>query len=1043
LLPAITGSEELRVPTVTINQAKAPGSFAWWVGDEGVKARVDLAKPKDEAPSTLSRQARSQSALEPGLLGLGAGFEQFGPDATLDKTGLISIATVNFATTNPDLPRIYFDDLTSGGVGLPVNVALGRFKTDLSILFDRSQQGKPYIAEYLGASGNNGLPSQTYTVSNAAKFYLSDTIRTRVATGTGPNWGILWNYARLWKNITNQQMPIILVSPALESDVRNFNWMPYTESGNVQFSRDRQHINSPLTPVVSQLQIGFRLKTSLIGTLNADPNLDRYQLQMQVKPVVGIWNPYNVPITATKYIFDWGIFPYLRYNSGDSAGNGKTLPDGSPSSANVWLRDQWKFQEGPVFGQTRLTLETDPVDLQPGEFRLFSASAAQGMVARNKLVSAWNEEGAYEIDLIKEDGTKVIIPGTWGTPGMPRYLWIGNMFLDDVQKTDVPTTVDRFPLILKPSATRTRGFMTFKATNDNGSISRCADIWNTGTSTDTFLVPERILSDLAADGTTTKPKYKITDLARPGGYQHLATWSFFLRTTTQMEDLNGNQRLRGWVDANPRSLSVNPRWEGTVASDGTRQGWNFTSALMGGAHGTGLPAKVVGDGGFGNRGLVAEGPHGSGNIEPQISTNLARYQGLGGASNTAVGGQPNVIIHDVPRSPLISIGQFQHAQLSRYSFEPGFVVGNSYADLKIPIDKTIANNFNGFTGHNISDISYEINKRLWDDFYFSTLGLDYQAAAGTTFDSVYGYAQSSFPLANPRLSFVPLPSDTSLDKVITDAGNKVPEAISARVRIGGAFNINSTSKTAWKAVLASMGASELPRIDPGNPAAVPVWEKPTGIRFNRFGHVATAQPFTKVTAGGDPAFWLGWRQMDADELDKLATAIVEEVKARGPFRSFAEFVNRNPSSTNIEHQRKGALQAAIDRTVNAVLPTSVSDKPAQKPSGTPFSNAVSGESQAVGHAAYLMQGDLLQSLGPILQARSDYFRIRTCGQAFAADGTTVLATAWCEAFVQRLPAYVDPSQPPETRAIDLNTVNKTLGRRFEIVSFRWLTRKEI
>ncbi len=1042
LLAAITGnadSRELRVPTVTVKQSNTAGSFAWWVGDEGVKARVDLARPKEEAPENLTRLARSQSALEPGLIALGAGFEKLGPDSVIEKTRLISMKSVSFAASNPELPRIHFDDLTSGGEGLAVNVAQGRLKTDLSILFDRSQQGKPFIAEYLGAQGNNGLPSQSYTVSDPAKFYLSDSLRTRLSSGTGPNWGILWNYARLWKNISNQQIPAILSDPMLETEVRKFDWMPYKQSGITAFSRDLQHTNSSVTPVLSHMQIGFRLKTKLIGAPNTNPKLDRYQLQMQVKPVVGIWNPYNVPISATKYIFDWGIFPWLRFATGTSMGTkDPNAIDATNGVAEVWLRDQLKFVEIPTMkGSTRLTMETEPVDLQPGEFRMFSVSAAEDMTRINKLNSAWNEDGAYEIDLIKSNNEKAIISGTL-TDGTPRYLWIGDMFLDDVQKGAAART--RFPDILTTNATH--GFFAFKASNNNGSITRFADIWNTGTGT--YLVPERILSGASATG-TTKAKYKIADLARPGGYEHLATWSFFLRTTTQMEDVNGNQRSRGWVDANSRALSVNPRWEGTVAGnvvDGARQGWNFTGAFMGGAHGTGLPAKAVGDGGFGNRGLVAEAREGSENIEPQIGS-VTRYQGLGGASNTAVGGQPNVIIHDVPRSPLVSIGQFQHAQLSRYSFEPDFVMGNSYADQKIPLDKITADNFNGFTGHNISDISYEINKRLWDDYYFSTLGLDDQTIAGNTFDSVHKYAQRPFPLANPRISFVPQSSDKSIDKLISDAGNKVPEVVSSRVRIGGAFNINSTSKTAWKAVLASMGASELPRIDPANPAAVPVWENPQGTRFSRFGHVATADAFTKAGSGADPAFWLGWREMDTDELDKLAGAIVEEVRARGPFRSLAEFVNRNPASSTIEHQRKGALQAAIDRTINAALPASVSDLPAQKPTG-PFSDAISGESQAVAHAGYLMQGDVLQSLGPILQARSDYFRIRTCGRAFAADGKTLLATVWCEAFVQRVPTYVDPADRPEIRAADLvSAANQQFGRRFELVSFRWLSPKEI
>ena len=69
--------------------------------------------------------------------------------------------------------------------------------------------------------------------------------------------------------------------------------------------------------------------------------------------------------------------------------------------------------------------------------------------------------------------------------------------------------------------------------------------------------------------------------------------------------------------------------------------------------------------------------------------------------------------------------------------------------------------------------------------------------------------------------------------------------------------------------------------------------------------------------------------------------------------------------------------------------------------------------------------------------------------------------AWCEAIVQRVPDYFDRSLPPESMAAAFeptpNTndptapgistqaqkLNKLYGRRFKVVSFRWLTRSDI
>ncbi len=88
---------------------------------------------------------------------------------------------------------------------------------------------------------------------------------------------------------------------------------------------------------------------------------------------------------------------------------------------------------------------------------------------------------------------------------------------------------------------------------------------------------------------------------------------------------------------------------------------------------------------------------------------------------------------------------------------------------------------------------------------------------------------------------------------------------------------------------------------------------------------------------------------------------------------------------------------------------------------------------------YLTQADVLSSLGPQLTARSDTFRIRTYGENVNPATRQIEGRAWCEAMVQRMPDYV-ATQAAEATATG---VNLTLGRRFQIVSFRWLTADEL
>lgn len=71
----------------------------------------------------------------------------------------------------------------------------------------------------------------------------------------------------------------------------------------------------------------------------------------------------------------------------------------------------------------------------------------------------------------------------------------------------------------------------------------------------------------------------------------------------------------------------------------------------------------------------------------------------------------------------------------------------------------------------------------------------------------------------------------------------------------------------------------------------------------------------------------------------------------------------------------------------------------------------------------ITQEDFIAALRPILAVRSDTFRIRAYGDTLDSVGhSEVVASAWCEAIVQRTP---DPAP-------------SGLGRRFIVTYFRWL-----
>jgi len=79
----------------------------------------------------------------------------------------------------------------------------------------------------------------------------------------------------------------------------------------------------------------------------------------------------------------------------------------------------------------------------------------------------------------------------------------------------------------------------------------------------------------------------------------------------------------------------------------------------------------------------------------------------------------------------------------------------------------------------------------------------------------------------------------------------------------------------------------------------------------------------------------------------------------------------------------------------------------------------------------------------MISARSDTFIIRTYGDAKEANGV-VKARAWCEAIVQRISEPMVPDAENLDTEPDITARPATVfGRKFKVISFRWLNQNEI
>jgi len=393
----------------------------------------------------------------------------------------------------------------------------------------------------------------------------------------------------------------------------------------------------------------------------------------------------------------------------------------------------------------------------------------------------------------------------------------------------------------------------------------------------------------------------------------------------------------------------------------------------------------------------------------------------------------DVPVFELPRAPLLSLGALQHLPLAG---QRPFAVGNPWAgDAEADAVKVT---------------------EFFDRFFFSGLVSGIVPSATSAGDLILPN-QLLKPLRKADQKKVTIDDVRALTNPPTPtdaAGNALPvppaNSYSSKFFLqGGAFNLNSTNTTAWVSVLrgvrfpAPQSFTYLNADAATGTAAddVTATVQSTDAQFFRFSQ--SAQETYKAEAGqaGDDGstaslanthlFRRGMRTLTAAQVASLATKIRDNVARKqttsGPFRSLEEFLSPNAlfgladADGNVGAARS-LLEAAIaDANLNldaAGLPLEFSSQ-------------------------FLTQADIMTALAPVLFPRSDTFIVRTYGEAVNPATNVTEGRAWCEAVVQRLPEYFDATQPPETAPSALNKLNTLYGRRFKVVSFRWLTRSDI
>ncbi|MEY3896382.1 MAG: hypothetical protein RLZZ214_1902, partial [Verrucomicrobiota bacterium] len=450
--------------------------------------------------------------------------------------------------------------------------------------------------------------------------------------------------------------------------------------------------------------------------------------------------------------------------------------------------------------------------------------------------------------------------------------------------------------------------------------------------------------------------------------------------------------------------------------------------------------------------------NGLNNFPDGVSIDPTTKRGYFGPSSSPGEGSSFVNMLHVPLAPAASLGDLVHANMASSALLPRVVhpFGNSRAHPLIPAGQVATASTPPLLDH-----SYLLNDSLWDSYYFSTLASYTSGTGGGVMPSttplkevLAGVFGGTKPALNSRMVSAVASGDPAelATKVAALSDFNRSRQLSKYVAVNGPFNVNSTSVDAWRAVLSSLRDRTVNGLELTGATGLTVGQKAYAN--------ADSTPFVragKPLSSSTPPLgltWAGYRALSDAQITDLAQKIVAEIKLRGvedsaPSLSLGEFVNRRPGAAT--HRLAGLLQTAIDKTTindaaksadqsKTLTAASISPK---RIKGVATEEVLNGES-VEGAPTMLTQGDLMAALAPVATVRGDTFKIRCYGEATGTNGTTVVARAWCEAVVQRTPEFVDPTDPPETAINSLTKdANKSFGRRFDIVSFRWLSEKEI
>ena len=1010
-------TRQVHLKPTMINASK--GAFAWWTSGENSKAMINT--DRGAKPTTIvgwQQRVRSNGRADAKVFGLG--------DLDTYAAGKCIPSADNLRLVNPAAELRKIHDLTTYNRGLLTNSATGGWRKDLSLM-----------SEQFASLPSSGLPFFTLSPGKDQKY-------SKAQLGSTSGSPLLYPWANYRNNANGapwEQVPPICSWSALVDFTQLYSKLapngsaartsmdPAFAIGSHGDPNQRLEFQDKVRRVPQVARVHWIYSIGSRPVPGAVPI--RYNPGILVTPVLTLWNPYNVEVSVGNFGLNIQETAPMRFKLKVA---GTALPEVSLSDIS---------RAGTEY--TRFNLRIDnTITLAPGATRIFSTTEKIPVI----------NAAASDVKLTPgfKPGGGVLFTYIYKSPSGMAEIAMGSTNSFEVDKISYDA-------------------VTTEGGRDGGSKTGFGIIYDIVVNSQS-MAAHRMIYDTNELGGATVVSALYPPLTK--------------KISARVSSIDVVNATAGSIPSMPFASAMFGYRMASPPPRDSRLKHLFSKGML-----QANPLCFYTEIGFGDDTAAVSSMAGTGVYHPINAPYDFAFQEMNGWNDTMAGpqweassgssyivsgltpgdGLTRCVMAELPTRPLQSLAELQHFDARNNNPIPPFqfnLLGNGSANpIFAPSQISIATAFNNGM---CNDDTYILNHLFFDDWFVSSITRepgDFNSATKRTMQSVYqDHLTRATPLANRFYlpapgAGIPGPAEAATAAMATSLDSKTGkypfETIASKLEVEGMFNINSVSLEAWKAILRQSRDLHVPYLaangstNAGNASSFAYPR--TSIAGDQGSDSGSNESNAAFPAAAE---FSGYRVLTDVQIDALAEEIVKEIQKRGPFLSLAEFVNRQLSTTE-DLAIASTIQKALDNLAAmgaspknpfAAIQVAATEITGPPPGNTDykFPQAALGSS-AFGVPGWVRQADILKALAPILSVRDDTFIIRTYGDARdKSNPTRIRARAWCEVVVKREADYLDPMDSAGVAPFSpqmKSPTNKRYGRKYKVVSFRWLDEAEI